>query len=59
MRAVEQAAGEAQLQWSFRRVAWQQVFPTRKNSHLARIRSLDPEPAELPSPVNGRQRIAA
>ncbi|KAL4971185.1 hypothetical protein BDW66DRAFT_155911 [Aspergillus desertorum] len=40
-------------------VAWQQVFPTRKNSHLVRIRSRDPEPAELPTPVNERQRIAA
>ncbi|KAL4972107.1 hypothetical protein BDW66DRAFT_154999, partial [Aspergillus desertorum] len=59
MRAAEQAAEEAQLQWSFRRAAWQQVFPTRKISHLVRIRSLDPEPEELPTPVNERQRIAA
>jgi hypothetical protein len=59
MRAAEQAAGEAELQPSFHKVAWQQVFPTRKNSHLVHIRSLDPEPEEFKTPVNERQRIAA
>jgi hypothetical protein len=59
MRVAEQANGVAQLQWSYRRVAWQQVFPTRKNSHLVHIRPHDPKPEEFPAPVNDQQRIAA
>ncbi|KAL4755584.1 uncharacterized protein BDW70DRAFT_146292 [Aspergillus foveolatus] len=57
--AEEKRQGVVELQQSYRRVAWQQVFPTRKNSHLVHIRSLNPEPEELPTPVNERQRIAA
>jgi hypothetical protein len=37
VRAAEEAAGAAELQQSYRIVAWQQVFPTRKNSHLVNI----------------------
>ncbi|KAL4947037.1 hypothetical protein BDW69DRAFT_199945 [Aspergillus filifer] len=57
--AAEQAAGKAKLQQSFHRVAWQQVFPTRKNSHLVHIRSRDPEPDKPLAPANMREQIAA
>ncbi|KAL4993026.1 hypothetical protein BDV10DRAFT_190348 [Aspergillus recurvatus] len=57
--AEEKARGELELQQSFRRVAWQQVFPTRKNSYLVHIRSRDPEPDEPPAPVSNRQQIMA
>jgi hypothetical protein len=40
-------------------VAWQQVFPTRKNSHLVHIRSRDPEPDERPTATADHQQIAA
>ncbi|KAL4789006.1 hypothetical protein BDV19DRAFT_383447 [Aspergillus venezuelensis] len=40
-------------------VAWQQVFPTRRNSHLVHIRSRDPKPEEPPAPANSREQIVA
>ena len=40
-------------------VAWQQVFPSRKNSHWVHIQSRDPEPEEPPVPVNNREQIVA
>ncbi|KAL4734147.1 hypothetical protein BDV11DRAFT_198752 [Aspergillus similis] len=56
--AEVKAQGERELQQSFRQVAWQQVFPTRKNSHLVHIRSYDAQ-AEPPTPAPDRAQIAA
>ncbi|KAL3433595.1 hypothetical protein BDV09DRAFT_171724 [Aspergillus tetrazonus] len=56
--AEVKAQGERELQQSFRQVAWQQVFPTRKNSHLVHIQSYDAQ-AEPPTPAPGRAQIAA
>ncbi|CEL11237.1 hypothetical protein ASPCAL14340 [Aspergillus calidoustus] len=47
----EKARGEAELARSYTRVAWQQVFPTRKGSHYIHIRypggcQSPPPPAE-------------
>jgi superfamily II DNA or RNA helicase len=57
--AAEHAVGAAEFQLSFRTVAWQQVFPTRKNSHLVHIRSCDPEPDEPRLPSTEYEQIAA
>ena len=40
-------------------ITWQQVFPTRKNSHLVHIRSCDPEPDEPRPPSTDYKQIAA
>ena len=55
----EQARGKKELQRSFRMVAWQQVFPTRKNSHLVHIRSRDPPSAEPPICSSDREAMVA
>ncbi|KAL4934739.1 hypothetical protein BDV06DRAFT_229582 [Aspergillus oleicola] len=50
---------QLQLTQLFHMVAWQQVFPTRKNSHLVHIRSRDPKPEEPPVPTHNQQQIVA
>ncbi|BCS19566.1 uncharacterized protein APUU_51661S [Aspergillus puulaauensis] len=55
----EREQGMASFQQSFRMVAWQQVFPSRKNSHLVHIRSCDPEPVEPPTPSTDREAMVA
>jgi hypothetical protein len=59
VRAAEEAAGAAELQQSYHIVAWQQVFPTRKNSHLVNVRSCDPEPDKPRPPLTDYEQIAA
>ena len=56
---ARRAQQEAELQQSFRLVAWQKIFPTRKNSHLVHIRSRDPPPAEPPIPSTDREAMVA
>lgn len=51
--------GMAGFQQSFRMVAWQQVLPSRKNSHLVHIRSCDPAPVEPPIPSCDRADMVA
>jgi hypothetical protein len=46
----EQARGQAELARSYRRVAWQQVFPTRKGSHYIHIRYPDGRRQSPPPP---------
>jgi hypothetical protein len=46
----EQARGQAELARSYWRVAWQQVFPTRKGSHYIHIRYLDGRRQSPPPP---------
>jgi hypothetical protein len=58
-KVLEKQATDAELQQSYHMVAWQQVFPTRKNSHLVHIRSCDPTPDEPPVPTTAHQQIAA
>lgn len=55
----EREQGMASFQQSFRMVAWQKVFPTRKNSHLVHIQSCDPEPVESPTPSTDREAMVA
>lgn len=55
----EREEGMIGFQQSFRTVAWQQVFPTRKNSHLVHIQSCDPEPVEPPAPSTDREAMVA
>ncbi|KAL4789060.1 hypothetical protein BDV19DRAFT_395409 [Aspergillus venezuelensis] len=40
-------------------IAWQQVFPTQRNSHLVHIQSRDPKPNQPPASVNNHQQIVA
>ncbi|KAL2801581.1 hypothetical protein BJX63DRAFT_417051 [Aspergillus granulosus] len=56
---VERARGKVEFQQSFRTVAWQQVFPTRKNSHLVHIRSRDPTPDDPPAPRTRIEDVVA
>ncbi|KAL2802149.1 hypothetical protein BJX63DRAFT_415743 [Aspergillus granulosus] len=55
----QQNEDQAEFQQSFRTVAWQQVFPTRKNSHLVHIRSRDPAPDDPPAPRTQIEDIVA
>ncbi|CEL11797.1 hypothetical protein ASPCAL14893 [Aspergillus calidoustus] len=51
----EQARGKAELAWSYTRVAWQQVFPTRKGSHYIHIQYLDGRQQSPPPPAEQAQ----
>ncbi|KAL2801510.1 hypothetical protein BJX63DRAFT_426676 [Aspergillus granulosus] len=57
--AAERVEQQNQVQQSFRTVAWQQVFPTRKNSHLVHIQSRDPAPDDPPAPRTQIEDIVA
>jgi hypothetical protein len=52
----EQARGQAELARSYRRVAWQQVFPTRKGSHYIHIRHPDGRQSPPPPPPPAQQQ---
>ncbi|CEN60832.1 hypothetical protein ASPCAL03264 [Aspergillus calidoustus] len=51
----EKARGEAELARSYTRVAWQQVFPTRKGSHYIHIRYPDGGRQRSPPPPPAEQ----
>jgi hypothetical protein len=53
----ERARGEAELARSYRRVAWQQVFPTRKGSHYIHIRYPGGRPSPPPPAEQAQQAV--
>jgi hypothetical protein len=53
----EQARGQAELARSYRRVAWQQVFPTRKGSHYIHIKYPDGQQSPPPPPAEQAQQV--
>ncbi|KAL2782487.1 hypothetical protein BJX66DRAFT_345787 [Aspergillus keveii] len=54
----EKARGEAELARSYRRVAWQQVFPTRKGSHYIHIRCPEGRQGPPPPPPAEQAQLA-
>ncbi|KAL2835765.1 hypothetical protein BJX68DRAFT_251333, partial [Aspergillus pseudodeflectus] len=55
----EQARGKAELARSYTRVAWQQVFPTRKGSHYIHIQYPDGRQSPPPPAEQAQQAVDA
>jgi hypothetical protein len=55
----ERARGQAELARSFTRVAWQQVFPTRKGSHYIHIKYPDGRQSPPPPAEQAQQAVDA